>query len=180
MADVWVMKQKGRYAQDEMVIAPRLAHEIGAWLGAYADAHGPLVPEYYLFPRLDDRLSAGGREFRLYPDTPMAHPQAVIRHALDAVGVTEGRRGFHDVRRSMARLRYDALCEEGHPDPLGVIKALLHHADRRTTEHYIGIDAARTRRNKAMRSATWLSVLPMADSDETARTSLATVVRLHG
>jgi hypothetical protein len=62
---------------------------------------------------------------------------------------------------------------------VGVIAALLHHRNRKTTELYLGVDGDRDRRNKIMRSASWVSALPSATSDKTAGQGLATVTRLR-
>lgn len=182
LCDVTIEKRKGVFVHDEMPITGHLAVELRTWLRAYAlSIGGVLRPDFYLFPRVDTRYGAGKREYWVAPTEPMAHPEVVIKLALDSIGVEAPRRGVHDVRRSMARLRYDALCEEGEPDPVGVIKALLHHENRRQTEQYIGIDGARTRRNKVMRGDTWLSVIPpTATPDEGGDESLAQVIPLWG
>lgn len=181
MADVLVSKKEGAHAWDEMVVTARLSRELEAWRHAYAVAIArPLRAEDFLFPRQVSRLAGTGRENGLLPNAPISHPYLVVRNALTISGVTEGRLGFHTIRRSMARLRYDALCESGSKDQaLEVVSALLHHDSLRTTELYLGVDGKRTTRNKIMRSSSWVSVLPTAEHDETPGQGLATVTRLH-
>lgn len=179
MLDVYIMKKRGIFVHDEMPISASLARELRNWLGAYAQTAGILRRDFFLFPRMDTRYSGRDRKYWISPAEPIAHPAEVVKLALDSIGVTEGRRGFHDVRRSMARLRYDDLFDRGVPDPLGVVKALLHHEKRKQTEQYIGIDAARSTRNKVMRSDNWLSVLPAtAECDNDGDTGLAQVIPL--
>jgi integrase len=182
MCDVTIEKKRGVFVHDEMPVTHHLAGELRSWLAAYAASIGGVLrPEYFLFPRVDTRYGNGRRAHWVAPAEPIAHPEAVIKLALDAIGIEAPRRGVHDVRRSMARLRYDALCEAEEPDPIGVIKALLHHETRRQTEQYIGIDGARTRRNKVMRGDTWLSVIPDTSTpDEAAPSGLAQVIPLWG
>jgi integrase len=176
MADVQIMKKKGVWSWDEMPITDTLSVEIVRWLGDYRKATGIVGTDSFLFPNLNSLYNGTARRITYSTHAPMSHPEKVIHRALDAIGVTADRRGFHDVRRSMARLRYDALCEAGDPDPLGVVKALLHHEDRRTTEGYIGIDAARTRRNKVMRSAAWAVSHTTSTSASTDTSGLAKVI----
>lgn len=176
MADVQIMKKRGVWSWDEMPITGPLADELKPWLLTYRSAVGILPDDAFLFPRIDERYNGPGRQLLYRHASPMSHPEEVVKRAMDAIGVTADRRGFHDVRRSMARLRYDALCEAGDPDPLGVVKALLHHEDRRTTEAYIGIDAARTRRNKVMRSAAWTVTGATSTSASSDTSGLAKVI----
>jgi len=180
-ADVRVMKTEGEFAWDEMPITDDLELELANYLHAYAANIGrPLAPEDYLFPSLTYRITEGGRQLLLHPDKPMSHPYLIVHRALDALGVAvEMRRGFHTIRRSMARLRYDALVAAGEEDPVGVVAALLHHQSRRTTELYLGVQGDRDRRNKIMRSNVWVSPLATATSAETERFGLATVIRLR-
>lgn len=177
--DVMIEKKKGELALDEVPITAGLRAEIRWWLGIYRNAAGPLSPDAFLFPRLSVRRVGPSAVTRVHPSLRVTHPEKVIGLALQRIGVETERAGFHDIRRSMARLRYEALCDGGHADPLGVIQALLHHVDRRTTELYIGTEASRTVRNQAMRSTTWLSVLPSATPDERISSDLAPVIPLR-
>jgi integrase len=181
VADVRVMKAEGEFAWDEMPISDDLRYELDNYLHAYRMNIGRFPSsEDYLFPSLSYRITEGGRELCLHPDKPMAHPYLVVHRALDALGVAvEMRRGFHTIRRSMARIRYDALVAAGEEDPVGVVAALLHHQSRRTTELYLGVSGDRDRRNKIMRSSSWVSPLARATSAETDQSGLARVIRLR-
>jgi integrase len=182
VADVRVMKTEGVWAWDEMVVTDSLRLELENWLHAYrVHAGGPLADDAYLFPRLTSRLNGtAGREIRLYPQEQMSHPYLVVSRALTAIGADVGRQGFHTIRRSMARIRYDALVEAGTPDPVGIVSALLHHKSRKTTELYLGVDGDRDRRNALMRSTSWVSALPTATIDKRAGQAMARVIPLRG
>jgi integrase len=179
MADVRVMKKKGEWAFDEMVISRPLGVELGRWLDYYYAAAPGVGAGSFLFPAITSRLEGACSRYEVNPSRPCTNPERVIGYAFERAGIVRDRRGFHDIRRSMARLRYDDLVAQQHPDPLGVVKGLLHHTDRRTTELYIGTNAERDLRNQAMRSATWLSVLPTPTVAETKQSGLAPVVRLR-
>lgn len=181
VADVRVMKKDGVYAWDEMVITEDLQLELENYLHAYSANIGRhLEPDDYLFPTMTYRIGADGRHLFLHPDKPMSHPYLIVHRALDALGVgVEMRKGFHTIRRSMARIRYDALVAQNESDPVGVISALLHHESRKQTELYLGVSGDRDRRNKLMRSPEWVSPLARATSDETEDDGLAKVIRLR-
>lgn len=181
VADVRIMKTEGVWAWDEMVITETLAPELKRWLGSYAASAGrPLEGDDYLFPRLLVRRAGSSTDYALVPDQPMKHPYLIVSRALAAIGADIGRRGFHVIRRSMARIRYDALVAEGVSDPVGIISALLHHKTRRMTELYLGVDGDRDRRNELMRSTSWVSALPSATPANAEGESLAKVIRLRG
>lgn len=177
VCDVMVSKKKGTFVHDEMVVTGSLARELEQWLGTYNREAGIVGPDAYLFPRMESRLAGDRVVYRLCPSAPISHPATIIKHGLDRIGVVTERRGVHDVRRSMARLTYDALVDsEGKDDALAIVSALLHHSSRRMTELYLGIDGDRTRRNAAMRRDSWFSVLPTANVDETEPSHLAMVL----
>lgn len=179
-ADVLVMKTEGVFAWDKMTITERLLPELESWLHRYeANVGRRLEPDDYLLPRMTYRIATSGRQMTLHPKEPMSHPYLILHRALSAIGVDVGRRGFHTIRRSMARVQYDALAAQGVPDPVGVISALLHHKSRKTTELYLGVSGDRDRRNALMRSTSWVSALPSATTANTAGRGLATVTRLH-
>lgn len=158
---VVVEKKKGVWREDELVVGPSLARELSGWLAHYRQAAGPLLPDAFLFPAFV-RGSGSRTYYSLDPGRADAHPYRVVGYALGVLGVAVPGAGFHAIRRSMARLRYQALCEADDPDPIGVVKALLHHESRQQTEQYIGEDADRTRRNKIMRTEVWAKSSPLA------------------
>lgn len=152
---VRVEKKKGVWSVDEMVVTEPLGRELRAWVGAYRLTAWGVGAGSFLFPGTGRQFGARA-EYRIDPGAQLSHPERVIGYALTAAGHEPPRgTGFHDVRRSMARLRYDALVADDTPDPVGVIQALLHHENRQQTEEYIGIDAGRTRRDRLMQGQEW-------------------------
>lgn len=175
---VLIEKKKGVFARDLLVVTDELAGELGKWLDNYREAVGPLRPEYFLFPSTAWRLHGAHRVISYTPAAPMAHPERLVARALQAIGVVTERQGYHDLRRSMARLRYDDLVQsEGKDDALAVVSSLLGHASRRTTELYLGTDGDRTRRDAVMQTPAWRRVSGVTStSDEAAPPGLAKVL----
>jgi integrase len=164
------------FARDLLVVTDELAAELDRWLRHYRQAVGGLRSDFVLLPTAIERQHGPDRVRTYRPNTPMAHPERVVGRALAAIGVVTERQGYHDLRRSMARLRYDDLvASEGKDDALAVVSALLGHSTRAMTEHYIGTNGDRTRRDAVMASAAWR---PVATPDETAPSSLAKVIPL--
>jgi integrase len=147
---VRVAKGKNKFDEDAMRISDDLAHELGAWRSAYAHAVGVLAPDYYLFPRMDTRITGSESHYRLSPTSPIGHPWQVVKYALRDAGlpVAEGT-GFHAVRRTAARVLFDHLCDtQPYDRALSHVSSLMHHTSRKTTEAYLGITGDRVLRNK--------------------------------
>jgi integrase len=64
------------------------------------------------------------------------------------------REGVHTLRRSGARALYEELVagdHEARDEAIGMVQAMLHHKTRAQTEHYIGLEAAREKRDKVFK-----------------------------
>lgn len=167
---VHVSKMKGELSEDEMAISDELAFVLREWMASYRRACGLVEADAYLFPRI--RIARAGSEskYRLDPHAPLGHPEEAVKLALRAAGATvEDGTGVHAIRRSCARLLFDALCDVEHPDPLGHVSALMHHSSRRTTELYLGVTGDRVRRNKlVVNTGTTPLSIAMAGVDKVA------------
>lgn len=172
---VTVEKKKGVWAQDEMVISPGLETELRRWVGYLSHPSNKVDGDSFLFPSLVVRRHGPLSVTEVDPQSQDTHPYRVVGHALRAIGIDVPGSGFHAVRRSMATLRFQALADAGDPDPIGVVKALLHHESRQQTEEYIGTNADRERRNKIMRSTAWGDASPLSTVDKTQVRHLSVV-----
>lgn len=182
---VHVSKMRGVLSEDEMAISAPLEGCLRSWLKAYRAECGLVSSGSFLFPQLRTRLAGDRCEYFLAPDSRMAHPEQVVQYALKAAGApVEAGTGVHTVRRSCARLLFDALVDVGHADPLGHVSSLMHHSSRKTTELYLGVTGDRVARNKLVVSTgtTPLSIA-LARVDETTSSGLSSSVvyqqRLH-
>ncbi len=166
---VRVSKKHGPLTWDEMAITERLADELREWLGDYRSLAGELRADDYLFPRQRE-VRNGTESVRCsQPSSRMGSPYRIVKRALQTVGVTDDRLGFHSIRRSAARILFDHLSDErGDSRALSHVSSLLHHENRRTTEHYLGVDGDRRARNTAVLEGTASAlVLATARPDET-------------
>ena len=157
----------GRY--DEMPICSELDAEIRRWLTWYAQDvakdHGPIQKHWPLVPpRRPSQLwndgsgKNGGRPWipdfgQLNPRRRAAQIQSKVQEALRGIGwevSAEDREGVHTLRRSGARALYEQLItvgEAARDDAIGTVQAMLHHKTRAQTEHYIGLEAEREKRD---------------------------------
>lgn len=164
---VTVEKQDGTFDEDEMAIGRDLQSLLAAWLADYRREAGIVPGDAYLFPRLTVRRGGSHYGYRLEPSRRIAHPEQIIKLALASAGVdVEVGSGVHAVRRTCARLLFDHLVEhDGTDRALGHVSSLMHHASRRTTEVYLGVQGDRVLRNKYVRNG-GPTPLSLATSDE--------------
>ena len=174
LVDVVVHKTNG---MDEMPICWELDQELRRWFVAYAaDLGRPLrredflVPAHRRFPGWLERPDTGNYQ----PDRMVLRPYHHVQHILDACGyqVQEAGKksgeGVHTLRRSGARAYFDALIEGRMGDAVAKDNALrqvmtaLHHSSVTITQHYIGLEPDRQKRNETMRGIRFLP--PMADN----------------
>jgi integrase len=151
---------------DEMPICAELDVELRQWLMVYAhDIGRPLHPGDYLVPGSANRPGWMERpEVGNYrPDRIMRKPFAHIQPALKACGYeVRAGEGMHTLRRSGARALYDALVEGRIGDPaarddaLRQVMTMLHHASVQTTEHYIGLERDRQKRDLTIKGKSFL------------------------
>lgn len=158
---------------DEMPIVLELDAELRRWLTWYAEdqapVRGPLMPHWPLVPARrrsqlwnDGTGKCGGRPVvpRYGQMNPLSRAKQLhkkVQKALRAIGWEVGpehREGGHTLRRSGARALYEYLVADGgeaRDEAIGMVQAMLHHKTRAQTEHYIGLEAAREKRDKVFR-----------------------------
>jgi integrase len=138
-----------------------LEGELQTWLRFYTEALGGLQPNFRLFPAYHRNrfVKGGGREPRnLNPTAEITNPRLVIQSMADRAGVElEPGDGWHTVRRSVARIVYEAAREHGHDDALRITQAALNHKRVETTEHYLGLDIERQRYADMMKGKPFLT-----------------------
>lgn len=157
---------------DVMPITSDLDAELRRWLKFYADECGPVQGSWFLFPSVRSPLFVGGEPGatgprRIRPEMRYAQPRRVAKDALLSLGYTSSQlqyEGFHTLRRSVARLYFDAIREAGYDFALRETSALLHHKNTQTTELYLGIDVERENRNSRMRGKPFLTGMIAADA----------------
>ena len=156
---------------DEMPICWELDQELRRWLVAYAEDIGRplhrddfLVPAHKRFPGWLDRPISGNFQ----PDRMVLRPYDHVQDVLNAAGypTTENGRktgeGVHTLRRSGARALYDALVDgrlgdaAARDDALRQTMTMLHHSSIQITEHYVGLERDRQKRDRTIKGARFL------------------------
>lgn len=184
--------------EDVLPLSPELRAELDRWLVEYerrlrADLGRGLLPSDHLIPAYQPRRYAPGftvvdgkpqRNFTFgafNPARPAAKPSEVVTDGLRRLGLPTRGQGLHTLRRSAARLIFDALLETRRYDgALRVVQALLHHRSMQTTEEYIGLCTEAITRDEFLRSAVLLhlhDVDPASPQDGHRPTASASALR---
>lgn len=153
--EIFWARDKVRDRSDHMPITADLDKELQLWLDHYELQCGPPRPDWYLIPRRR-RDGRWGGAIQYFPLEQRVRCLAAVTNIHLArtlsVSVDDVRgEGVHTMRRSMARNLFEILGTQGHPDPLGVVQAILGHASRVMTERYIGVDGGRRERDRLLR-----------------------------
>lgn len=151
---------------DDMPITTELGVELARWLAHYRQACPALTPQAHLVP--SQRWSNLTKTMSYYPTRSVAEPEEVVKRALSKLGwgdvVGEG---VHTVRRSMARIFFDAAeADESYHEALLGTMRLLHHDRAETTLRYIGVDRQTQARDRFLKGCTFLSRLAAAEAPE--------------
>lgn len=148
--------------RDAKPIGSELDAELRRWLTWYGQELGrPLGAGDFLVPAktrpgfVHGRVLADGK---LDPTRPVTRPHLPVQNALircgyatrDEVGRATGE-GVHTLRRSAARAMFDRLVEDGHDGAIRIVQSMLGHSTLATTEHYIGVEPDRRRRDEIIR-----------------------------
>lgn len=169
------------HLEDQMPITLELDRELRRYLtffaGSVAAAPGP---DAYLFPAKapgrwrsateddpEDRITENGLVYvhgDLRPGLPIRKPAEIVQRALRASGFEIGPgEGLHTIRRSLARAYFERESENGNDVALRATAALLHHSSTQVTEHYLGLNHEKVRRDRSLRGKSFLGAL----SDDT-------------
>lgn len=147
------------YKVDILPISEELDEELRRWLKVYSQECGPLDPNWYLIPAVSRPKTAGYCKVDLesrdiIPYRPVGNTSLIAQQALTTIGfpITDenGKRrgeGMHTIRRSMARALYEQLRDEGDPQPVETVRAMLNHSTEAQTRHYIGLQSEREHRD---------------------------------
>lgn len=145
------------YKTDLLPISEEYDEELRRWLRAYSEECGPLDPNWYLIPAQSQSRLQGYRVLapqHIIPTRPVRSTHRIAQYALEAVGYPvrdeSGKRlneGMHTIRRSMARALYEQLRDEGDPQPVETVRAMLNHSTEAQTRHYIGLQSEREHRD---------------------------------
>lgn len=165
---------------DDMPISEELDAELRRWLTWYAQDAGPLDPTWRLVPAKESPAPMPGTPVvaHLRPTKAIHRPAEIVQRALVGIGVdvressgASKREGGHTLRRSSARAVFDRLVAEGYDGAGRVVQSLLHHSSFQTTEHYLGIELDRQKRDELLRGAPMFPVKDNIISLEVARGS---------
>lgn len=143
-----------------------LDEALRAWLTYYTNEVGSLQPDYRLFPAFKRNAftSGGGRQppGALNPTAPMSQETLIIRGIAERAGLDlEPGDGWHTIRRSVARVSFDAWSEQGYDSAGRMAQAMLNHKRFQTTEQYLGLEIESQKVSKAMKGQRFL----ITDSD---------------
>lgn len=145
------------FKTDLLPISEEYDEELRRWLRAYTEECGPLDPNWYLIPAQSQSRLQGYRLVapqHLLPTRPVKSTHRIAQYALEAVGYPvrdeTGKllnEGMHTIRRSMARALYEQLRDEGDPQPVETVRAMLNHSTEAQTRGYIGLQSEREHRD---------------------------------
>lgn len=148
---------------DLMPISQELDEELRRWLTFYAETAGPLDPNWFLVPAKTAARPGGSRRMdtstiKLLPTRRMGPPHEHAKRALEQIGYSttgpDGRgsgEGMHTVRRSIARALAEQLRDEGDPNPIETVRAMLNHSTEKQTRDYIGWESGRLHRDNRIK-----------------------------
>jgi integrase len=154
-------------SHDDLPITSELHAELVCWFKAYADTMGlgswlELPNDWTLVPAADYLANnvwepeSGGRiRYKVYGR--YAHNWEIVQRALTRLGHPTKFEGFHTLRRSGARLVYEAAKADGMADPIRIAQAQLGHGDQRVTERYLGLEPDKVRRDELLRGRSFLA-----------------------
>lgn len=148
------------YKVDILPISEELDYELRQWLKYYTEECGPLDPNWFLIPaKTRPSIGTGDRRpvvgsGKLKPTVRMSHTHRIAQVALEAIGYpirdADGKsrhEGMHTLRRSAARALAEQLRDEGDPNPVETVRAILNHSTEAQTRVYIGWESSREHRN---------------------------------
>lgn len=153
--DVYRVKTKD---YDTLPVCEELRVEMVRWLNWYRQEQGQLVGNWYLVPskkpdewrNVDGRLVPTGRLAGLRPEQRIGHTYTIPQRALAKLGYDVKGEGEHTLRRSGARALFDRLREDQGIDALVLVSSMLGHRDTKVTQHYIGLEQEREKRNASL------------------------------
>lgn len=151
-----------------------LERELRAWLTHYAESVGKLERSFTLFPPYYPARFVGPSltaPRQLNPTARIAQARALLKPIAEKAGIElEPGDGWHTIRRSFARIVYEAARGHGHDDALRITQSALNHSRAETTERYLGLNLERQRYTDMMKGKPFLTadiepgkVIPLDD-----------------
>lgn len=155
----------GEY-DEALPLMEELVDELRRWFRWYGhEQGGPLHESCYLVPAKARPDMTAVRSAKIHATSvpnfgkldsvkPMTRASRKMSELLKAAGFEGEYEGMHTLRRSVARLVFDDLCQPGgeaRDQALLIVQHLLHHASPEMTARYIGADYGRELRNKVLR-----------------------------
>lgn len=138
---------------DTMPISAELEVELRRWLKYLSENYEPTSQSFLIPSRMHDLTHNENHQWvagtgSLNLDRPLAHPHRVVQRVLRRAGYeVEVGQGEHTLRRSGARAYFDSLVDQGYDGALRRVQSMLGHKHSYMTEHYLGIDLDRRKRN---------------------------------
>ena len=151
---------KTRSDEDAMPVTVELDRELRRWLDVYL-GEAQVTRDSYLVPSVYADNMNGRLVYRHDRQMGVHYAAEVVKDGLAALGWdgTLGE-GVHTVRRSLARLFFDAKEAEGTFDSaLLATMELLHHTRSETTLHYIGRSRGQAARDSVLKGKPFLTTL---------------------
>ena len=143
---------------DVMPICAELDAELRRWLTWYAEDQapvGPLDPGWYLVPaRRHHRIDLPVVGPEMIPTNKLTRTSEKVHEVLRSIGWDIGGKdmeGCHTLRRSGARALFDELEGRTRDGALRYVASMLHHKSVTQTEHYLGLDVDREKRDVLLR-----------------------------
>jgi integrase len=127
-------------------------------MGEYLDPSWYLIPSRRRVRMADGPDGKAQYRWKISPEVPVSEPEQIVHRALERLDLDGKQEGFHTIRRSVARVMFDTLVEEGGYDSaIRIVQSLLNHASSSMTERYLGVSAERNRRDDILRGAPFLT-----------------------
>lgn len=154
-------------------ITSDLEPELRKWLTAYSkELDQSLERGWFLFPAkhaMRFHKGSHGKPVRpavIWNPTGVIHkPREIIQYMAANAGIElEPGDGWHTIRRSVARVFFDAASEQGHDAALRMTQALLKHRSASTTEVYLGLDLENRRVEEVMKGKPFLTARANLDN----------------
>ena len=100
-----------------------------------------------------------------------------VKRALKVLGLEANYEGLHTIRRSVARIMFDYLCQndQAKDSAMQYVQSMLGHESMVTTEKYIGVKTVRDKRNAAIRGQSIFGAMRKSSLNQLASDNVVTL-----